>query len=60
MVKCPACGAEIRYIPCGITVSEKGVIITDAESKELITESGRTIKGFPRHICPENKEKNNG
>ena len=46
MVKCTKCGAEIRYIPHG-----SDTLIVNAESHELITDSGRIVKGHSRHVC---------
>ena len=52
MVKCPDCGVEIRYIPSGFTkFTGLGVFIVESEEKELITDSGRVVKGHPRHQC---------
>jgi predicted RNA-binding Zn-ribbon protein involved in translation (DUF1610 family) len=48
MVKCPKCGAEVRYIP-----SKGNTLITDAEPKEVITATGRVVMGYTRHKCPE-------
>lgn len=49
-VKCPKCGAEIKYIPCGL-----GVSIVDIEVIEVVTERGRTVQGYLRHKCPAAK-----
>ena len=56
MVKCSQCGAAIRYIPSGFSQSNMQVIKVEAELKELITESGRVVKGYPRHECSKNHE----
>jgi len=56
MVKCSKCGAEVRYIPCSLSLSASGVIITEAAETEIITENGRIVKGYNRHICQNNKQ----
>jgi phage FluMu protein Com len=52
MVKCPKCGAEIKYIPVGYTQSATGTFIVDPEYTEVINDNGRVIKGHIRHKCP--------
>lgn len=47
MTKCPHCGNAIRYITDGLTI-----FIVDTEEKTLITERGRSVKGFVLHACP--------
>jgi predicted RNA-binding Zn-ribbon protein involved in translation (DUF1610 family) len=52
MVKCPKCGAEIKYIPVGYTQSATGTLIVEPEYTEVINDNGRVIKGHLRHKCP--------
>jgi hypothetical protein len=56
VVKCPKCGAEIKYIPAYVK-SERGVIVVDLEYIKVITDAGREIQGHIRHQCPETEEK---
>jgi hypothetical protein len=53
MVKCPACGKEIKYIPVGYTQSAAGVVMAETGYTEVITDSGRVVKGHLRHKCPD-------
>jgi hypothetical protein len=53
MVKCPTCGAEIKYIPVGYVQSAAGAVIVEMEYAEVITDSGRVVKGHIRHKCPD-------
>jgi len=49
MVKCPKCGAEIKYIPLrfgGYTA------IVDLGTIEVYTDSGRKVEGHAIHKCP--------
>ena len=55
MVKCPTCGAEIKYIP--VTADgERLAVMVEPEDTEVIQDSGRVVKGHLRHKCPENKK----
>jgi hypothetical protein len=55
MVKCPKCRKEIRYI-----TSERGQPIpVDDKICCLITETGRIIRGYKEHKCPEKIETGN-
>jgi hypothetical protein len=58
MVKCPKCGAEIKYIPTGYSESALGVVIVDPDYTEVINDNGRVIKGHRRHRCPETDSEN--
>jgi hypothetical protein len=53
MVKCPICGKEIKYIPVSHTKSAAGVVIVESDYTEVITDSGRVVKGHLRHGCPD-------
>jgi hypothetical protein len=53
MVKCPKCGAEIKYIPVSYTADQRGAITVEPEYTEIINDNGRVIKGHLRHRCPE-------
>jgi len=57
VLRCPECGAAVRYIPSGFSGSSGGVFVVDAEAGELVTESGRVIQGYPRHECPQKTPK---
>ena len=50
MTKCPHCGKPIRYI-----TDAHNIFIVDTDEKILITERGRSIKGFMQHSCPLKK-----
>jgi len=58
MVKCPKCGAEIKYIPMGFTRENRGVAVVDAEYTEVFNDNGRLIKGHIRHRCLETPKEN--
>ena len=53
MVKCPKCGAEIKYIPIISMGHERTSAAVDPELTEVIQDSGRVVKGYLRHKCPE-------
>lgn len=52
MIKCSICGNEIRYISSA-RLGNNGIIAVDPPEEELISESGRLLRGFRRHECPE-------
>jgi hypothetical protein len=52
-VVCEKCGQPVRYIAAARSVSPDGIFVVNAEPQELINESGRIIKGFRQHKCPE-------
>ena len=56
MTRCPKCGAEIRYMPCRASQSPSGVLIVEAVTVEVITDSGRIVQGYLRHECPKGDE----
>jgi hypothetical protein len=51
---CPGCGQEIRYVIAApsLHAGNNGLIAVEIEERELITEKGRLVRGFQRHICP--------
>jgi hypothetical protein len=51
MVKCPKCGNEIRYITAAPSMGDNGIIPVDPQERELITETGRKVRGYSVHIC---------
>jgi len=57
-VKCPKCGAEIKYIAMGAYASSVAVAIVDPGYTVVINDNGREIKGHLRHKCPEKKSEN--
>ena len=44
---------EVKYIPCGVSITPLGMFIVDPEGIEIITESGRSVKGYLKHRCSE-------
>jgi hypothetical protein len=52
MVTCPKCGTEIRYITTAPSMRNNGIIPVDPQERELITETGRIVRGYRLHICP--------
>jgi hypothetical protein len=58
MVKCPKCAAEIKYIPVFYTAGPQGSIAVEPEYTEIISDSGRVIKGHLRHRCREKYDRN--
>jgi hypothetical protein len=59
MTRCPKCGAEIKYIPVSYQVDAQGTIAVDPEYSEVISDSGRMIKGHSRHHCRPSEEIDN-
>jgi hypothetical protein len=57
MVKCPKCGNEIRYITAAPSIGNNGIIPVDPRERELITETGRKVRGYRLHICSFMPEK---
>jgi hypothetical protein len=51
MVVCPECGQEIRYISAAPSMGGNGIIPVEVRGEELITESGRKVRGYRAHIC---------
>ena len=56
MVKCPTCGAEIKFIPV-TTDRERLAVMVEPEETEIIKDNGRVVKGHLRHKCPEKESK---
>ena len=52
-MNCPGCGKEIRLI----AVSWDAAIPCDLELQEIITESGHSFKGYMRHECKNEDER---
>jgi hypothetical protein len=50
-VKCLICGADIRYIPVGFSRSITGNLIVESDYIEIVTDSGRVVKGHILHTC---------
>jgi hypothetical protein len=52
-VKCPSCGRDIRYIiaASSLRAGNNGLIAVETREEELLTEKGRLVRGFKRHIC---------
>jgi hypothetical protein len=53
MVKCPKCGVEIRYITAAPSLGSNGIIAVDVKQEELISETGRVLRGYRAHRCRE-------
>jgi hypothetical protein len=51
---CLDCGREIRYIVAApsLHAGNNGLIAVETREEELLTEKGRLVRGFKRHICP--------
>lgn len=49
---CRNCGQEIRYIVSSSGRGNDGIIPVELDERELITERGRLVRGFKRHVCP--------
>ena len=56
MVKCPKCGAEIKYIPVTSAGYERSAVTVETETTEVIQDSGRVVRGYLRHRCPAKKK----
>jgi ssDNA-binding Zn-finger/Zn-ribbon topoisomerase 1 len=52
-IKCPSCGKPVRYINAA---RGDRIFMVEAEPDTLIGETGRILKGYREHKCPENKE----
>jgi hypothetical protein len=59
-VKCPSCGRDIRYVVAApsLHAGNNGLIAVETREEELLTEKGRLVRGFKRHICPPRSENN--
>jgi hypothetical protein len=57
-VKCPSCGRDIRYVVAApsLHAGNNGLIAVETREEELLTEKGRLVRGFKRHICPPKAE----
>ena len=55
MVKCPKCGAEIKYIPVTSPGHERLAVTVEPETTEVIQDTGLVARGHLRHKCPEEK-----
>jgi hypothetical protein len=57
-VKCPFCGRDIRYVVAApsLHAGSNGLIAVETREEELLTEKGRLVWGFKRHICPPKTE----
>ncbi len=51
---CPKCGKEIKYIAIGFDE----MAICDAYEIDIVTENGHKFRGYPRHVCPAEKQEN--
>jgi hypothetical protein len=54
MVRCPKCGMEIRYITASAGVRDNGIMPVEVRQEELITETGRKVRGYRAHRCGGN------
>jgi hypothetical protein len=52
MVKCSLCGKEIIYKTAAPSLGNNGIIAVDPSPEELISDSGRLLRGYKRHKCP--------
>jgi hypothetical protein len=57
-VKCPSCGCDIRYVVAApsLHAGNNGLIAVETREEELLTEKGRLVRGFKRHICQSKTE----
>jgi hypothetical protein len=51
MVRCPKCGREIRYITAAPSAGSNGIIPVETGQEELISETGRVLRGYRVHEC---------
>jgi hypothetical protein len=51
MVRCQKCGQEIRYIVTAPSMGNNGIIPVDPQEQELISETGRKLRGYQPHVC---------
>jgi hypothetical protein len=49
---CPDCGQEIKYITTPPRNGGNGITAVDIDEQEIITERGRSVRGFKLHRCP--------
>jgi hypothetical protein len=60
MLKCPKCGAEIRYIVGAPSAGTPGQpIAVDIALETLISDTGRRLQGHREHECKTGKEEKN-
>lgn len=46
--KCPKCGSIILWI-----ATKDGPVMAEREETEILTETGRRVRGHRKHKCPE-------
>lgn len=57
MQVCLKCGKAVKYIATGFNTAE----VCDVERIEIVSETGRILKGYMRHVCAtERQDKHNG
>lgn len=53
--KCPKCGSIILWI-----ATKEGPIMSERVETEILTESGRRVRGHIPHVCPGSSNGGNG